>query len=557
MPEQPDRTRRPSTERRRRARLAGPAATPFTSRRGARRSSAVLLAVLGFAFVVQVRDTAGQRHLLRPARERPDRGAQRPDRHRRARPARGRSARDARRDELRDENRPEPPRSTRPAAGPDPQHHRRARAGHGPGHAGQDHRVHGPGQRRARCSTPSRSCARPAPRRWSSTTRSASARDSSFEDAVGGIELDGQLLEPPYVLDVIGDPHVLHTRADLLQRADREAADTRRRDGGRRGAGGPRHRERPRPLRDLRMRSPARASSLPAQPHPAPAARRRRSHVYPENLKYTSEHEWVRSPGDAEGSVRVGHHRLRPGRARRHRLRLAARRSASRSPRATPAASWSRPSRSATSTRRSPGRSWRPTRRSTRRPSWSTATPTRPAGCSRSASPTPAQVDALMDAAAYQASLDGLSRRRPDCRAPSCGLIGSNNRQPQPSDEGWASIRRGVSMPFCTACGKQNPDDARFCAQCGTQAARRGRRHAERRRPVGEPPRRSPSGCPTRASPPTASSARSTRPRWTPCPRVTPCSSCSVVRAPAAGSCSTPRSSAPVDTPTARSSSTT
>ncbi|QIX26849.1 FHA domain-containing protein [Nocardioides sp. JQ2195] len=22
-------------------------------------------------------------------------------------------------------------------------------------------------------------------------------------------------------------------------------------------------------------------------------------------------------------------------------------------------------------------------------------------------------------------------------------------------------------MPFCTSCGKQNPDDARFCAQCG------------------------------------------------------------------------------------------
>lgn len=28
--------------------------------------------------------------------------------------------------------------------------------------------------------------------------------------------------------------------------------------------------------------------------------------MYPEDLKYTSEHEWVRSPGDAEGSVRVG-----------------------------------------------------------------------------------------------------------------------------------------------------------------------------------------------------------------------------------------------------------
>ena len=28
--------------------------------------------------------------------------------------------------------------------------------------------------------------------------------------------------------------------------------------------------------------------------------------MYPEELKYTSEHEWVRSPGDADGSVRVG-----------------------------------------------------------------------------------------------------------------------------------------------------------------------------------------------------------------------------------------------------------
>ncbi|MCW2834226.1 MAG: glycine cleavage system protein [Nocardioides sp.] len=28
--------------------------------------------------------------------------------------------------------------------------------------------------------------------------------------------------------------------------------------------------------------------------------------MYPEDLKYTTEHEWVRSPGDAEGSVRIG-----------------------------------------------------------------------------------------------------------------------------------------------------------------------------------------------------------------------------------------------------------
>jgi glycine cleavage system H protein len=28
--------------------------------------------------------------------------------------------------------------------------------------------------------------------------------------------------------------------------------------------------------------------------------------VYPDDLLYTSEHEWLRRPGDAEGSVRVG-----------------------------------------------------------------------------------------------------------------------------------------------------------------------------------------------------------------------------------------------------------
>jgi glycine cleavage system H protein len=28
--------------------------------------------------------------------------------------------------------------------------------------------------------------------------------------------------------------------------------------------------------------------------------------VYPDDLKYTAEHEWVRTPGQSEGSVRVG-----------------------------------------------------------------------------------------------------------------------------------------------------------------------------------------------------------------------------------------------------------
>ncbi|MEP9383629.1 glycine cleavage system protein GcvH [Nocardioides sp. KR10-350] len=28
--------------------------------------------------------------------------------------------------------------------------------------------------------------------------------------------------------------------------------------------------------------------------------------MYPEDLKYTTEHEWLRSPGEHEGSVRIG-----------------------------------------------------------------------------------------------------------------------------------------------------------------------------------------------------------------------------------------------------------
>ena len=28
--------------------------------------------------------------------------------------------------------------------------------------------------------------------------------------------------------------------------------------------------------------------------------------MYPDDLKYTAEHEWVRSPGETEGSVRIG-----------------------------------------------------------------------------------------------------------------------------------------------------------------------------------------------------------------------------------------------------------
>jgi len=40
-------------------------------------------------------------------------------------------------------------------------------------------------------------------------------------------------------------------------------------------------------------------------------------------------------------------------------------------------------------------------------------------------------------------------------------------------------------MPFCTACGKQNPDDARFCSQCGTRLVTADA-PAQAARPTGE-----------------------------------------------------------------------
>ncbi len=44
-------------------------------------------------------------------------------------------------------------------------------------------------------------------------------------------------------------------------------------------------------------------------------------------------------------------------------------------------------------------------------------------------------------------------------------------------------------MPFCTSCGRQNPDDARFCAQCGTRLLTSGEETSSGSTPVapGEP----------------------------------------------------------------------
>jgi uncharacterized protein YlxW (UPF0749 family) len=37
------------------------------------------------------------------------------------------------------------------------------------------------------------------------------AAQSAFDTTTGGIELDGELLEPPYIIDVIGEPHALYS----------------------------------------------------------------------------------------------------------------------------------------------------------------------------------------------------------------------------------------------------------------------------------------------------------------------------------------------------------
>jgi hypothetical protein len=107
-------------------------------------------------------------------------------------------------------------------------------------------------------------------------------------------------------------------------------------------------------------------------------------------------------------------------------------------------------------------------------------------------------------------------------------------------------------MPFCTACGKQNPDDARFCAQCGTKLV-----GAEAAQPQVESTATITFGAPAavdtadrQLSPVDAAAVDAL-------PEGHALLVASVDRAPAAASCSTPTSSVPDGTPTARSSSTT
>ena len=68
---------------------------------------------------------------------------------------------------------------------------------------------------------------------------------TSLEDAVGGFAVDGTLVTSPYVIDVIGDPHTLSRRPGLQPGPGRAAARRRCRGADRR-AGAHRHRVDPR-----------------------------------------------------------------------------------------------------------------------------------------------------------------------------------------------------------------------------------------------------------------------------------------------------------------------
>ena len=130
---------------------------------------------------------------------------------------------------------------------------------------------------------------------------------TSFDDDPEGIRVDGVLLKPPYVIDAIGNPDTL---AGALEFQDGFSDDVEADD----GTVSVKKSDRikvtvtrtpiPAPLRRTRPRAVTCRGGACRTSAGAPATTR--SSVIPEDLKYTSEHEWLREPGQAEGSVRVG-----------------------------------------------------------------------------------------------------------------------------------------------------------------------------------------------------------------------------------------------------------
>ena len=128
---------------------------------------------------------------------------------------------------------------------------------------------------------------------------------TSFEDGVGGIYVDGTLLEPPYVIDVIGDPATLHGGMVFPEGPIATAGGRRCRGGGGR-APVARHRVGRRAERGGVRPAPVQSRDRRSIACPRPTRPDQEGPVYPDDLKYTAEHEWVRVPGESEGSVRVG-----------------------------------------------------------------------------------------------------------------------------------------------------------------------------------------------------------------------------------------------------------
>ena len=179
---------------------------------------------------------------------------------------------------------------------------------------------------------------------------------TAFTDDADGVRVDGRLLTPPYRYKVIGEPQTL---AKVLQ-IPGGVLDVLRSKGAQGRV------TQAQAVRVDALRAAPRLSTL-ARPRAAPPDREDRlmaDFEYPDQLRYTSEHEWVQPVGRT-GAHRD--HRLRPGRARRHRLRVAPGPGAT-SPPGPPSARSSRRRASATCTRRSAARWWRATRRWTPTP---------------------------------------------------------------------------------------------------------------------------------------------------------------------------------------------
>ena len=148
---------------------------------------------------------------------------------------------------------------------------------------------------------------RRVPRRSRSTTTCGSSPRPPSRTTGDGVRRRRPLdLKPPYVIDASATPTPWRRRSTSTDgfSDDVEADDG---DGGGEEVGQreDHHGHRARIAR-LRLRPPTASNVRTAPGRQSSRRRHTRSSVIPEDLKYTAEHEWVREPGEAEGSVRVG-----------------------------------------------------------------------------------------------------------------------------------------------------------------------------------------------------------------------------------------------------------